>query len=97
MKHLEIFESYIPNNLTYCTDCNQLKKTAIEHEKCIYCRVLNILGINYNTDGDILGQLKYRMEFLKSKSSVIKYIDELKTKYNLSNNQVDEIKEILEL
>jgi len=98
MKHLKIFESYIPNNLSYCTDCKQLKKTDDEYEKCIYCRVLSVLGKNHEYDEEnIFGQLKYRMDFLRDKSGLLKYINELKVKYNLTEDQVEEIKNILNL
>ena len=97
MKHIKDFETLNENTngLNYCSSCNFLLKPN-DNKICKFCKILDIIGITKETaDNIIYGQLKYLIRFKPNK--LIDYIEEIKEKYNLSNEQVNKIKDILKI
>jgi hypothetical protein len=92
MKHLKPFVfNKLNESLNYCKSCSTLSDT----ELCIYCQVLKILGITTENDSEnIYGTLKYYRNFNKT-DKMSKYIDELATKYYLSEDEKENIIELL--
>lgn len=87
MKYLELYENY-------CNKCEFILDTKEEEEICKYCQVLDILGKKVNAEEEY-NMLKYLMGVKKVK--VYDYIDSLQTKYNLTDEQVEKILNILKL
>ena len=91
MKHLKNFNINESNGLTYCEDCSFLLYPDDGDTKCKYCIVLDILGIDKNNDDDnVYGQLKYMIKFDKGEK-LSQYLKDLKTKYNLKDEQYNKI------
>lgn len=76
----------------YCSVCHTLSDNDI----CRYCKVLNILGIDKeHDDNNVYGELKSKERFFKNKLQP--YIDSLKKEYDLTDEQINEIKNILKI
>jgi len=92
MKHLNPFGfNKLNESLNYCKSCSTLSDT----ELCIYCQVLKILGITKDNDSEnIYGTLKYYRNFNKT-DKMLKYIDELALYHSLSDEEKENIIEIL--
>ena len=56
---------------------------------------MDILGID-EEHSDVYGKLKYLKRF-KGNKEIINYIEDLKQKYNLSNEKINQIKDLLKI